>query len=209
MDSLVGEEQGHQLIRTEANPLHAVVWLLTGIWGEICVYSCTQAKTLTTIKPLLLPLLNSRQSNHPKTWWGCFKVGGLLQGHPFQPFARSPPPCAFLAFVECHLCTIANIGTAAAITSIPVLPVKHHCQRSRCPLPCPSPTPAPPPHPMATMASGAIILARRQLPGPSSSPMEPTRHPTKMEELGECPPDPPLLVGLMALPPPPVRAALG
>ena len=33
--------------------------------------------------------------------------------------------------------------------------------------------------------------------------MEPTRHPTKMEELGECPPDPPLLVGLMALPPPP------
>ena len=36
-----------------------------------------------------------------------------------------------------------------------------------------------------------------QLPGPSSLPTEPTRHPTKMEELGECLPNPPLLVGSM------------
>ena len=33
MDSLVGEERGHQLVHTEANPLHVVVWLLTGIRG--------------------------------------------------------------------------------------------------------------------------------------------------------------------------------
>ena len=39
MDSLVGEERGHQLIRTEANPLHAVVWLLIGIWGgDMCLF---------------------------------------------------------------------------------------------------------------------------------------------------------------------------
>ena len=92
MDSLAEEGRGHQLIHTEANPLHAVVWFLTGILGVAVAHFCTPTKTLTTINPLLLPLLNSRQSNRPKTWWGCFKVGGLLQGHPFQPFARSPPP---------------------------------------------------------------------------------------------------------------------
>ena len=47
------------------------------------------------------------------------------------------------------------------------------------------------------LAPRTNLLTRRQLPGPPSSPTEPTRHPTKMAELGGCSPNPPLLVGSM------------